>query len=267
MDASLASRRSPAPGGRRSPPPFCGGPGESGKGPAREEKASGDYTPWERGLDREAGRRRRRPAGPSEVGGDAGLAREAVGRRSRARWSDSGIRSKRSHPSAPSSWPTGRRSARVSPRSSKTGLPLGSPGSSSCRWCWSRPRDRLAARAHGNLSNFIGTGDGGGLADISAAVVTGSTGGRQRPRRLPHYRNLFARPAGSATRSTGPSGASTRPAHHFIDHRLFDGRDRSTRSEPARSPDGAPGHRLPAGDPLRPAADARTERQIRCLHD
>jgi len=78
----------------------------------------------------------------------------------------------------------------------------------------------------GNLSNFIGTGDGGGLADISAAVVT------ELYRRgvnvhvaLPHYRNLFAR---LGRISDEEYRALIRGVHeaqriHFIDHGLFDG--------------------------------------------
>jgi len=78
----------------------------------------------------------------------------------------------------------------------------------------------------GNLSNFIGTGDGGGLADISAAVVT------ELYRRgvnvhvaLPHYRNLFARLGKISDEEYRAliRGVQEAQRIHFIDHGLFDG--------------------------------------------
>jgi hypothetical protein len=60
----------------------------------------------------------------------------------------------------------------------------------------------------GNLSNFIGTGDGGGLADISAAVVTELyQRGVNVHVTLPHYRNLFARLGKISTTGTSSPGS------------------------------------------------------------
>jgi len=81
----------------------------------------------------------------------------------------------------------------------------------------------------GNLSNFIGTGDGGGLADISAAVVT------ELYRRgvnvhvtLPHYRNLFARLGRISDEEYRAMirGVQEIQRIHFIDYGLFDGAKR-----------------------------------------
>jgi ADP-glucose type glycogen/starch synthase len=78
----------------------------------------------------------------------------------------------------------------------------------------------------GNLSNFIGTGDGGGLADISAAVVTELyQRGVNVHVTLPHYRNLFARLGKISDEEYRAMirGVQEVRRIHFIDHGLFDG--------------------------------------------
>ncbi|MDB4433211.1 glycogen/starch synthase, partial [bacterium] len=78
----------------------------------------------------------------------------------------------------------------------------------------------------GNLSNFIGTGDGGGLADISAAVVTELyQRGVNVHVTVPHYRNLFAS-IGRISEEEYRAlirGVQEVQRIHFIDHGLFDG--------------------------------------------
>jgi ADP-glucose type glycogen/starch synthase len=78
----------------------------------------------------------------------------------------------------------------------------------------------------GNLSNFIRTGDGGGLADISAAVIT------ELYRRgvnvhvtLPHYRDLFTSLGKISDEEYRAliRGVDELQRIHFIDHGLFDG--------------------------------------------
>jgi glycogen synthase len=78
----------------------------------------------------------------------------------------------------------------------------------------------------GNLSNFIRTGDGGGLADISAAVIT------ELYRRgvnvhvtLPHYRDLFTSLGKISDEEYRAliRGVDEFQRIHFIDHGLFDG--------------------------------------------
>jgi ADP-glucose type glycogen/starch synthase len=78
----------------------------------------------------------------------------------------------------------------------------------------------------GNLSNFIGTGDGGGLADISAAVVTELyQRGVNVHVTLPHYRNLFARLGKISDEEYRAMirGVQETQRIHFIDYGLFDG--------------------------------------------
>jgi ADP-glucose type glycogen/starch synthase len=78
----------------------------------------------------------------------------------------------------------------------------------------------------GNLSNFIGTGDGGGLADISAAVVTELyQRGVNVHVTLPHYRNLFARLGKISDEEYRAMirGVQEVQRIHFIDYGLFDG--------------------------------------------
>lgn len=81
----------------------------------------------------------------------------------------------------------------------------------------------------GNLSNIIRTGDGGGLADISSAVVT------ELYRRgvnvhvtLPHYRNLFATLGKISDEEYREliRGVQELNRIHFIDHGLFEGATR-----------------------------------------
>lgn len=81
----------------------------------------------------------------------------------------------------------------------------------------------------GNLSNIIRTGDGGGLADISSAVVT------ELYRRgvnvhvtLPHYRNLFATLGKISDEEYRAliRGVQELNRIHFIDHGLFEGATR-----------------------------------------
>jgi len=81
----------------------------------------------------------------------------------------------------------------------------------------------------GNLSNFIGTGDGGGLADISAAVVTELyQRGVNVHVTLPHYRNLFARLGRISDEEYRAMirGVQEIQRIHFIDYGLFDGAKR-----------------------------------------
>jgi ADP-glucose type glycogen/starch synthase len=78
----------------------------------------------------------------------------------------------------------------------------------------------------GNLSNFIGTGDGGGLADISAAVVTELyQRGVHVHVTLPHYRNLFASLGKISDEEYRAMIRGVQEAQriHFIDYGLFDG--------------------------------------------
>ena len=78
----------------------------------------------------------------------------------------------------------------------------------------------------GNLSNFIGTGDGGGLADISAAVVTELyQRGVNVHVTLPHYRNLFATLGKISDEEYRAMirGVQETKRIHFIDYGLFDG--------------------------------------------
>ncbi len=78
----------------------------------------------------------------------------------------------------------------------------------------------------GNLSNFIGTGDGGGLADISAAVVTELyQRGVHVHVTLPHYRNLFASLGKISDEEYRAMIRGVQEAQriHFIDSGLFDG--------------------------------------------
>ncbi len=78
----------------------------------------------------------------------------------------------------------------------------------------------------GNLSNFIGTGDGGGRGDISAAVVTElSPGGVNVHVTLPHYRNLFATLGKISDEEYRAMirGVQETKRIHFIDYGLFDG--------------------------------------------
>ena len=77
----------------------------------------------------------------------------------------------------------------------------------------------------GNLSNFIGTGDGGGLADISAAVVTELyQRGVHVHVTLPHYRNLFASLGKISDEEYRAMirGVQEIQRIHFIDYGLFD---------------------------------------------
>jgi ADP-glucose type glycogen/starch synthase len=78
----------------------------------------------------------------------------------------------------------------------------------------------------GNLSNFIRTGDGGGLADISAAVVTELyQRGVNVHVTLPHYRNLFTSLGKISDEEYRAliRGVQEVRRIHFIDHGLFDG--------------------------------------------
>jgi ADP-glucose type glycogen/starch synthase len=78
----------------------------------------------------------------------------------------------------------------------------------------------------GNLSNLIRTGDGGGLADISAAVVTELyQRGVNVHVTLPHYRNLFTSLGKISDEEYRAliRGVQEVRRIHFIDHGLFDG--------------------------------------------
>ncbi len=78
----------------------------------------------------------------------------------------------------------------------------------------------------GNLSNFIRTGDGGGLADISAAVVTELyQRGVNVHVTLPHYRNLFASLGKISDEEYRAMirGVQEIQRIHFIEYGLFDG--------------------------------------------
>ena len=78
----------------------------------------------------------------------------------------------------------------------------------------------------GNLSNLIRTGDGGGLADISAAVVTELyQRGVNVHVTLPHYRNLFTSLGKISDEEYRAliRGVQEVQRIHFIDHGLFDG--------------------------------------------
>jgi ADP-glucose type glycogen/starch synthase len=78
----------------------------------------------------------------------------------------------------------------------------------------------------GNLSNFIRTGDGGALADISAGVVTELyQRGVNVHVTLPHYRNLFASLGRISEEEYRAMirGVQEVQRIHFIDHGLFDG--------------------------------------------
>ena len=78
----------------------------------------------------------------------------------------------------------------------------------------------------GNLSNFIRTGDGGGLADISAAVVTELyQRGVNVHVTLPHYRNLFASLGKISDEEYRAMirGVQEVQRIHFIEYGLFDG--------------------------------------------
>jgi ADP-glucose type glycogen/starch synthase len=81
----------------------------------------------------------------------------------------------------------------------------------------------------GNLSNIIRTGDGGGLADISSAVVTELyRQGVNVHVTLPHYRNLFATLGKISDEEYRAliRGVQELNRIHFIDHGLFEGATR-----------------------------------------
>lgn len=81
----------------------------------------------------------------------------------------------------------------------------------------------------GNLSNIIRTGDGGGLADISSAVVTELyQRGVNVHVTLPHYRNLFATLGKISDEEYRALIRGVREFNriHFIDHGLFEGATR-----------------------------------------